>query len=116
VVKSRTNTALQYLINGAVFFLHCMSMKSAGSTDISYLNGKLRCVAAYDLTSPRVAVTSKLWECDEPSGRRNCIRAMSLQGKKIQKHILWCLWFLTLEKDSKSFISNGVRGYETAFL
>jgi hypothetical protein len=75
-------------LSSAIFFPHCTSTNSAGSTDISYLNGKLRCVATYDLTSPRVAVTSKLWECDEPSGRRNCIRAMSLQGNKTQKHIL----------------------------
>ena len=84
VVKSCTSTAVQYLImqlSGAVFFHHCTSTNSAGSTDVSYLNGKLRCVAAYNLTSPRVAVASKLWECDEPSGRRNCIRAMSLKKK-----------------------------------
>jgi hypothetical protein len=71
-------------LSGAVFFHYCIYMNSAGSTDISYLNGNVRCVAAYDLTSPRVAVTSKLWECDEPSGRRNCIRAMLLQGNKTQ--------------------------------
>jgi len=72
-------------LNGAVFSHHCTSTNSAGSTDVSYLNGKFRCVAAYDLTSLRVAVASKLWECDEPSGRRNCIRAMSLQGNRTKK-------------------------------
>jgi len=48
----------------------------------TYLNGKVSCVAAYNLTSPSVADASKLWECDDPSGRRNCIRATSLQGRK----------------------------------
>lgn len=41
-------------------------------------------MATYDLTSARVAVIWKLWECEDPSGRRNCIRATSLQGSKMQ--------------------------------